>query len=242
MSDSGGNGEISFEDAVAWFLSKETARKAAIIDEPASIPDEELDFFRVLITTVHNKLDSSSKDEAIEFLEAYGIEAYAPAIVERTLETAPPPGYIAREISNLSDEQFKSVVDGVIDSYIGIVDEQRLLDTLDISEEPLVRMFDLINEYLMRHLRGEITLQQITERLAELGIDSERCDYLRTKFEENKEVVADHLMFKNTQDILFDELSQIKHQQREMAKLLRELLEELQASSGDEDSWERYIR
>jgi hypothetical protein len=233
----------AFEQAVHWFESLPPTKKAQIIDdfgESELLSDEEVaSNFAILITEIQNIIGTTEgQEEAVQALTESGMSSgYATALVEKTANESPPPSLVIETLEELSEDEFNWLVESTVDIYLTEVSMEDILDKGIIEDEKEVtNIRNLIGNALMDYLRGEMSLDGMKSIFSEEGLSDERCQYIADYIEENERELSEKLTFRNVQDILFEEIWDIKERQRRTNQLLEELLHEIETISGDSDT------
>jgi len=234
--------EVSLKDAIEWFSSLSSEKKAQIISVFPSRKEfkkiignkGKVAYFSKLIMRVRRGLESSSKEPVIQDISNLGMErSYAVALVKKVAEEMPPIQFHIRKLTEIPDSVFTETIRKVIRGlYLERTSIDEVSKTTELSKEILNSVSNVVVHFIMRYLRGEMSLKDIKEFLtANSDIkDKESANFVEV-LEEKAPTIRDKLVFGNVQEILFKELKILRTKQEEIISILKELLEEIKKSS-----------
>lgn len=228
-----------FEESVEWFIGLDSADKGRIIEgietEGENVSRDELAHVRGLINLIQEKVSEGGRSAGIEYLVDEGVqEQYASLLVEKTLENRPPLRMKVQDLQSIPIEDFQNIVEKTLLSHIGCsmeldVDE----DSIETSMQSLMISVD---EALGVYLRGENTISGIKKQYQENGLDEERSDYIAGKIEEHGDMIHKRQVFKYLQEIRYNEMQDLKDQQRKTRQLMDDVLRIIEDAARESDT------
>lgn len=183
---------------------------------------------------------SYDETQTIEGLVELGMErSFAASLVEKVVTQIPPLKYRIRTINELSKEVYASLLDNFERVFVGSEDSDSIANELNIGRVEAGHAFVTFGNFIFTYLRGEVTLEQIKGMLKDGGLKEKRINKLVQKIEESAPIIGDKYLFKNVQDLLFEEIKELKEAQRRTNELLEEIIKVFREGSRPSDQMYR---